>query len=286
MKLIRRFFKLIWYLSLVIQVLLVVIFFGFYQRFVDEPVISVPPEVQEAADKLPEELGTPKIARQAVLVLPLAKDGEGVFVQGLRNSLDDHGEYRSVDEKKLRKILRDLRDDLGIQNKTVTDPDKAIKLGKAAEAELVIIGRVDEWTLDKDSWQVAFTASAYQVEDGKPVFVETRFTNAPPEPVGEPARWKSIKLPDLRLLAGLACFALFWPILLAPLTRKTLDRESNALTALMLVGVIAVPVAASWYSLMDGSAGVLRIVMLLCITVIVAIWSLFVMNQVAAEQAA
>ncbi len=86
-------------------------------------------------------------------------------------------------------------------------------------------------------------------------------------------------------LGGLVCFALCWPILLVPLTRKILDRESNALTALMLVGVIAVPLAASWYSLMGGSAGVLRILLLVFITVIVAIWSTLVMNQVAAEQA-
>ena len=91
---------------------------------------------------------------------------------------------------------------------------------------------------------------------------------------------------DLWFLLGLGCFCLFWPILQVPVIQQVVARESNGLTGLALVGLVAVPLALGWYVVMGDSTSVLRIVLLIVFSVVAALWCTFVMNQVAAEQAA
>ena len=280
MKLIRQFFKLIWYLCLLIQILLVVAYFRFYRQW-DPPPVQVHRKldraIRETVEQVPRQLPKPEIAQRPVLVLPLVNDREELLTTALRKALDDDGNYRTVDQSTLNKLLSKL----GIKKEHVTDPGEAIKLAKAAEAEVVLIGRVVTIKKDEKQSLVDFTVQAYQVSDASPLFETTQFTNAPPEPVagsspqGQPAL-------GVWLLLGLACFVLFWPVLLVPLIGKILDQESNALTALLLIGVIAVPVVVSWSVMLGGAAGLMRILLFILVIVTAGLWSTFVLNQVAA----
>lgn len=309
MKMIRRFFTLIWYLALLIQVLLIVIFLIFYLEFFEgwnstadqpdrsflqkifgEPLNLTPVKPDRSIEAVMKQvrgkLPSPEIDRQPVLILPLERDREDRFNTILREAIEADMKYQAVDQSTRDQLLAQFRFD----DKIVTDREDAIKLGKRAEAEVVIFGHVDKWQHGKESTLVDFTASAYQVADGKVIFEESRFTNIPKKPKNKP---KTKRKPvseetgqssDLRLWLGLICFALFWPILLAPLTRKILDRESNALTAITLVAVIAVPVGVWWFTVLNGSPGVVGVLLLLCFTFAVALWTTFVMNQVAGDQ--
>ena len=71
MRIIRQFFKLIWYFSLLIQVLLVVVYFRFYHQ-VNEPEVPVPPKldraIRETVEQLPAQLPRPDITQKPLLV--------------------------------------------------------------------------------------------------------------------------------------------------------------------------------------------------------------------------
>jgi len=281
MKLIRKFFKLIWYFCLLIQILLVVAFFRFYRQW-DPPVQvhrKLDRAIRETVEQVPRQLSKPEIAQRPVLVLPLVNDREERLTTALRKALNDDGNYRTVDQSTLNKILTKL----GVKKENVTDPEEAIKLAQAAEAEVVLIGRVVTIKEEEKQSLVDFTVQAYQVSDASPLFETTQFTNAPPEPVAGSSPEAQPAL-GVWLLLGLACFVLFWPVLLVPLIGKILDQESNALTALLLIGVIAVPVVVSWSVMLGDAAGLMRILLLVLAIVIAALWSIFVMNEVAVNR--
>ena len=281
MKLIRKFFKLIWYFCLLIQILLVVAFFRFYRQW-DPPVQGDPKldrAIRETVEQVPRQLPKPEIAQRPALVLPLVNDREERLTIALRKALDDDGNYRTVDQSTLNKLLTKL----GVKKENVTDPEEAIKLAQAAEAEVVLIGRVVTIKKEEKQSLVDFTVQAYQVADASPLFETTQFTNAPPEPVAGSSPEAQPPL-GVWLLLGLACFVLFWPVLLVPLIGKTLDQESNALMALLLIGVIAVPVVVSWSVVLGDAAGLMRILLLVLTIVIAALWSIFVMNEVAVNR--
>ena len=279
MKLIRQFFKLIWYFSLLIQILLVVAFFRFYRQWDPAPVQvhrKLDRAIRETVEQVPRQLPKPEIAQRPVLVLPLVNDREELLTTALRKALDDDGNYRTVDQSTLNKLLTKL----GVKKENVTDPGEAIKLAKAAEAEVVLIGRVVTIKKDEKQSLFDFTVQAYQVADASPLFETTQFTNAPPEPVaGSSAAAQPVL--GVRLILGLACFVLFWPVLLVPLTGKVLDQESNLLTALLLVGMLAIPVVVSWFVMLGDAAGLIQILLFILVIVTAGIWSIFVMNEVA-----
>ena len=282
MKLIRQFFKLIWYCSLLIQILLVVAFFRFYRQWDPAPVQvhrKLDRAIRETVEQVPRQLPKPEIAQRPVLVLPLVNDREELLTTALRKALDDDGNYRTVDQSTLNKLLSKL----GVKKENVTDPGEAIKLAKAAEAEVVLIGRVVTIKKDEKQSLVDFTVQAYQVSDASPLFETTQFTNAPPEPVAGSSPQGQSAL-GWGLLLGLACFVFFWPVLLVPLIGKILDQESNALMALLLVVAIAIPVVVCWSVMLGDAAGLMRILLFILSIVTAGLWSIFVMNQVAVNR--
>ena len=129
MRLIRQFFKLIWYFSLLIQVLLVVVYFRFYRQ-VSEPEMPVPPKldraIQETVEQLPAQLPRPDIAQKPLLVLPLEGDRQELLTTALRKVIDDEGQYRTVDRSTLDQLLARV----GLQDPVVADVEKAIPTGK------------------------------------------------------------------------------------------------------------------------------------------------------------
>lgn len=278
---IRRFFKLIWYFSLLVQVLLLVAYVRFFRQ-VNEPAIKVPATldraIQETVAQLPGQLPAPEIAPRPLLVFPFSDDREALLTTALKKVIDDAGQYRTVDRSTMDRLLTRL----GLQDGTVMDTAQAIELGRAAEAEVVIVGRVKEMSIGEDRSRVDFTAQAYQVADGSSLFSTERFTNIPPEPeITDPATTGSSL--DPWFVLGMVCFGLCWPILQVPVIQQVVARESNGLTGLTLVGLVAVPVALGWYVGMGEAASVLRIMLLVVYSVVAAFWCAFVMNQVAAE---
>lgn len=286
MRLIRKFFKWIWYLCLLIQVVLVIGFVRVYRQWNEPPVRidrRLDRAIQKMAEQLPSRLPKPDIAGRPLLLLPLVDDRAKQITGALRTALNEDGNFHTVDQSTLNQILTKL----GIRNENVTDPAEAIKLGKAANAEVVIMGRVLKMRKDESQSLVEFRAQAYQVSDAAPLFKNNHFTNVPPKPVVPPSKTpkQPLKWPATPLeLAGLLCFVLVWPVLLVPLVRKILDREKNTLNAITLVAVIAVPVTVSWFAVLSSSEDWLGFQLLVLVLVLTALWSTFVLNQVAAAR--
>ena len=147
-----------------------------------------------------------------------------------------------------------------------------------------MIGRVEKLKTGVESPSVTFSLEMYQVKDNRRIFGQT-FTSEPePKPeqaeVPTPVSDSSSKNNGW-LYVGLACFAIFWPLLLMPVMRKTLREENNALTAVVLTLTVLVPLAIGWTGIFGGDWGVWSVVLFLVGGAAVALWTVFVMNRVA-----
>jgi len=69
-----------------------------------------------------------------------------------------------------------------------------------------------------------------------------------------------------------------------PVMRKIIRAENNALTAAMLLFGIAVPLVIGWIGIFGPDWGFWSVVLFLLSAAAIALWTVFVMNRVAAAE--
>eukprot|EP00913_Durusdinium_trenchii_P023444 g22022.t1 len=233
--------------------------------------------VQDLVKQVPPTLPETEVALRPTLVLPLKNDRDELVTKALRQRLSEDGRYRSKELKEglLDQILAKFRD----SKKDVTIPANAIELGKDAEAEVVIVGVVEKLKIEGPSADLAVHLDMYQVSDGAKIFSKSFTTEKEPEPAEVPTPVsQSPAMKNGGLVAGLVCFAIFWPLLLMPAMRRVIRAENNAATAAMLTLTIFVPLAVGWTFIFGGDWGVWSVLMFIVAGVVVAFWTIFVMN--------
>lgn len=284
----KKFFGLIWFISLLVQIGLIFVYFRFY-KYGEESnpaEVPVPYEVAEAVDaavnQVPAALPESDVELRPTLVLPLQQDRENELVtRALRNALSEDGRYRSKDLGRIDQVLKMLK----LSDSEVTDPAKAIELAKNAEADVVILGRVENLKTGDDA-SVTFHIDMYEAESGAKVFSQTFTSQKKPEPAEVPSAVpQTSNSKNGWLYAGLVCFSLFWPLLLMPAMRRVIQAENNALTAVMLTATVTVPLAVAWTLIFGGDWGVWSVLAFLAAGALVAVWTVFVMSRVAEAEA-
>lgn len=284
----KKFFGLIWFVSLLIQIGLVVAYFQFFRSGAEAVPAEVPipvvvaDAIEAVVKQVPSALPESEVELRPTLVMPLKDDSEKAVTTALRRALSKDGRYRSVDMKPgvIDRILANFRSG----KKDVTDPAEAVKLAEDSDAKVVIVGRVEK--LKTKSGVVEISLEMYQVDDKAKIFSGSFRSDKQPEPAEVPTPVSNTSSPKNRwLYAGLACFAIFWPLLLMPAMRRTLRAENNAMTAAVLALTILVPLAIGWTGIFAGDWGIWSIVMFLVGGAAVALWTIFVMNRVAEAEA-
>ena len=236
---------------------------------------------QTVCDQVPPCLPRPQRALCPLLVLPLADDRELMVTQTLRDCLAKQSWYRPCEKGPSDRFLEGLFNNIGMPKEPVADPATAVKLAKAAEAEVVVFGRVDRFEVLDDGVAVAVHVQALGV-DGKPLFDKT-FTNQEPPATALHISFH-ISGPRLAIFAGLAAFTLLWPLVLVPLMRRVLGAESNVANLLAIVLISAVPPAVGWPVVFTDGSGALWVAVFGLWTVLSVLWCIMVMSRVAAAE--
>ena len=206
---------------------------------------SVRQAIQEACDRASAALPEPPVGLQPTLILPFVNDREFLVTQTLAATLSPKGQYRAIEPG----LLGRLFEKAGMQRLPITEPEQAIKLARSEKAEVVLIGAVEELrTQNKHSAHPEFSASnSYYV-------------------------------------AGVLCFALFCQLLLAPVMKRVLHAENNALTVIALVLILTVPIVLGWPWAFGADTDMWKVIIFVLGATLIALWCTFVMSQVAERE--
>ena len=166
-------------------------------------------------------------------------------------------------------------------NKPVTAPADAATAAGKAKADVAVFGQVNRMELVDDEVHVNIRLTAVGADgaplvglDGERLFDRT-FTNKPAIAVRRSG--------PLRLwaLAGLAIFALAWPLALVPVMRRVITADSNVANLLAIVLITAVPASVAAVVLLTGGPTTTSIVEVLVLLVLAGLWCAIVMSRVA-----
>jgi hypothetical protein len=253
-----------------------------WYQFQRPPTVVVPADLVSAADVAVERfalaLPRPERALRPVLVLPPVGDREMLVTQALRNCLDRQGLYRPVDKGRTDRFLEELYKLAGIPQGPVTDPAVALKLGRAAAAEVVLLGHVDRFWLGHKGAEIVLTLRMLQVADGQVLSSGTFSNTITPAPSAGSESEAGLRM---TVLVALIALALLCPLLAVPLMRRTLRRESNAANLLTIVGISALPAVIAWPVAFRGPTSVWHTTLYLIGVVLSVLWSTTVMAYVA-----
>jgi hypothetical protein len=157
-----------------------------------------------------------------VAVLRVQGDHTGYVTECLRRLIDRTGLYPQVPESAWRK----LADKLDVQETAPADAAEAMETGKSLDAPYVLHGRLAQFTSDQRNASIDLRLEMLVVETGEPLAPELTIV-LPEDQEASAFSWQRVAL----WLAA----TLLLPVLTAPLIRRVLEQESNALTGGLLV---------------------------------------------------
>jgi hypothetical protein len=253
-----------------------------YQFFQQSPPVSYPRSLGEAAkaacEQVPPVLPRPQRAMAPALVLPLVDDRELLVSKTLCECLAQQGWYRPTEKALLDRFLDGLFERIGQRREPVSDPAVAVNLAKAASAEVVLFGRVEQLELLDGRAAVTVQVQALAV-DGTLLLEKTGFSNKRPTAVaasGPRVPWWP--------LAGLLILSLALPPALVPLMRRVLRAESNVVTLLAILLITAVPATVAWPLVFSKGGGTWKVVGFGLLVALECLWCTAVMSHVAEEE--
>jgi hypothetical protein len=177
--------------------------------------------------------------RKKLAVLDFAGKGGDTIAELLRKRLRRKGMLVEHRKSTLKKAL----DKVGITSPTGS-PDKAGKLAKELGADAAVFGRVEEFSRDRTRGAVRVEVALAEAESGSETM---RHSYAALWPAGMLDRVASVGA-GWRLLIWLGV-AVLLPLGAYPVAQATLERESNALSFLFLVGTTIIDLAAALFLL-------------------------------------
>ena len=172
-------------------------------------------------------------------VFDFTDDYKDAVTKRLRRSLDKAGKSAAVPVSKLNKALKAL----GLSD-GVTSSESAAKAARKVNADIAIYGRVEEFSRDGTHGSLRVEVRAADALSGKEVLKHT-----------VAAAWPA-SMSDRVVTLGAGWRLLIWvfvaaglPLVCHPLARSALERESNLLTFLLLLGLTILDVAAALFLL-------------------------------------
>lgn len=177
----------------------------------------------EACWRVVEKL--PSLPEGAVLaVAPLAGDTGGHVTKQLRTFLFRSGHVVMPEEGLLDRIRREL----GFSESAPPDRDAAVELARRAGATHVLTGRVADFGTIRDEGRIDLRLQVVPVAGGESTSLAVRLPDS-----AEARRWST----RIWAIVGWIAGALALPLVCWPVVKAVLEKESNAATLGLLVGL-------------------------------------------------
>lgn len=203
----------------------------------------------QAAEAVPTEL--PGIKDLAVMRLA-GYDHDGYITARLAECLHRIGRYPVLHET----LSGNIKKELGVGEVPVATATEAVAAAKSLGVAGVVFGRVEENRRDRDSASVRVDLKVARIDTGEQVFARSLTARQPP-----PATTASEGVSASGILSGIRPFAvwavimLLLPILLVPIIRQMLEKESNTVNLALLLALTLVDVLVACLLLGNPLAG-------------------------------
>ena len=237
-------------------------------------------QVEDAAGEVARSIvlqcPQPEKTYSQLLVLPVRNDRENAVENMVRREFQqqaDSGWYKLVEKNTMTQAFDQLQLAVfGKDGQKELTKDDAIRLGKAAGAELVLLSQVDRFVPSNGGHEIRGTSQLINIATG-----ETRqisFDNFSNHDIMKHSGllWQ---------FAVLMIFTLVWPIFMIPVLRGVVARENNRdnLAAMIVMAAIPLGIIMLWVGKLPNSAFDW---MCYCIFFALAVgWVGFVMNKLA-----
>ena len=194
----------------------------------------------DAAEGVPSNL--PGVHKLAVLRLA-GRDMEGFVTGKLTECLHRRGHYEILHETFVGNVKREL----GIEPEPVRTLVEALDAGKGLKVDGVVFGEVTEFRRDRATARIAMDLKVAKVSDGRVLFSSGFSASAPSSDEAAGKLKYSIRATSVvrRILLWLA-FAAIAPLLLIPIIRHFLERESNAVNFALLVALTLMDISLAF----------------------------------------
>jgi hypothetical protein len=188
----------------------------------------------EVARSIVLQCPQPEKTYSRLLVLPVRGDRENAIETMIRKEFQqqaDSGWFKLVEKDIVTKTL-DMA--FGRDGQKELIKEDAIRIGKAAEAELVLLSNVDRFVPGNNGHEICGTAQLINVQTG----------DAWTLPFDNTAKNSMMKYGmGWSQIAGLVIFTLLWPILMIPVLRNIVTRENNRDNFVAMIVMAAIPLA-------------------------------------------
>lgn len=193
-----------------------------------------------AAEAMPE--GLSGLHKLAVVRLG-GRDADGYVTGKLAESIQGRGRYDVLRET----FMGNVKKKLGIEEKPVTTVEKAVEVGKALDVSGVVFGEVSEFERDETSAKIRLDMKVVNVHEGKIAYAGSFAREEPPPGDASQQLGNTISASPAvkRVLVWLA-FAALLPLLLVPIIKHFLEKESNGVNLALLVALTLADLAMAY----------------------------------------
>ena len=218
----------------------------------------------------------PEKSYSRLLVLPVRDDRENAIENKIREEFQhqaDTGWYTLVEKDVVTRTLDKLQlMTHGRDGQKALSNEDAIAIGKAADAELVLLSQVESFTPRNGYHEIRGTSQLIDVKTGLATVFPFGNSVEPNVPVRS---WLPFVL--------LVFFTLIWPIAMIPVLRQVVTRENNRdnLTAMIIMALVPQVVAILLIGL--PSLNALTVIVCCLFFASVAGWVGFIMNKLAEQ---
>ena len=231
----------------------------------------------EVARSIVLQCPKPENSYSQLLVLPVRNDRENAIENMIRKEFQeqqaDSGWYKLVEKDTLTWALDQLQlRVIGKDAQKELSKDDAIRIGKAAGAELVLLSQVDRFVPGNGGHEISGMSQLINVATGE-IFAFP-FDNSD-------RRGMMLSVSGWRQYAVLVIFTLIWPILMIPVLRQVVARENNRdnFAGIMLMALVPLVIAVSMFGVQLLNA--MTLIACSLFFALAAGWVGFVMNQLA-----
>ena len=231
----------------------------------------------EVARSIVLQCPQPENTYSQLLVLPVRNDRENAVENMIRQEFQkqDSGWYKLVEKDVMTRTLDQLHDlAFGRDTQKEITPDDAIRIAKAAGAELVLLSQVDRFVPGKSGHEISGTSQLINVATGEVLAIP--FDNSHRDDM-------MISVGGWRQYAVLLIFTMIWPILMIPVLRQVVAREDNRDNFAAMMLMAAVPLVIGGLMVGLQSLNAMTLITFALFFALTAGWTGFVMNKIAGK---
>ena len=229
----------------------------------------------EVARSIVLQCPQPENTYSQLLVLPVRNDRENAVENMIRQEFQKQntGWYTLVEKDVMTRAFDQLHDlAFGKDSQKEITQDDAIRIAKAAGAELVLLSQIDRFVPGKGGHEISGASQLINVATGD-TLASFPFDNSD-------RHGMMISVGRWRQYGVLVIFTLLWPILMIPVLRQVVARENNRDNLMTILIMAAVPLVVTLLLMGTQSINAYLVIGYCVFFALAAGWVGFVMDKI------